>query len=49
MGEFLIGFDKDGMPIGLQIIAKNLDEITMLQASYALEQELGIYTQRPNI
>ena len=43
------GFDKDGMPIGLQIIAKNLDEMTLLQSAYALEQELGVYTQRPNI
>ena len=43
------GFDKDGMPIGLQIIGKNLDEMTLLQSAYALEQELGVYTQRPNI
>ena len=43
------GFDKDGMPIGLQVIAKNLDEMTLLQSAYALEQELGVYTQRPNI
>ncbi|MBQ8635679.1 Asp-tRNA(Asn)/Glu-tRNA(Gln) amidotransferase subunit GatA [bacterium] len=43
------GFDKDNMPIGLQIIAKNLDELTLLQSAYALEQELGVYTQRPNI
>ena len=43
------GFDKDGMPIGLQIIGKKLDEITLLQSAYALEQELGVYTQRPNI
>ena len=43
------GFDKEGMPIGLQVIAKNLDELTLLQASYALEQELGVYLQRPNI
>ena len=43
------GFDKDGMPIGIQIIAKNLDELTLLQSAYALEQELGIYNQRPNI
>ena len=44
-----VGFDKGGMPIGLQVIGKNLDEITLLQASYALEQELGVYNQRPNI
>ena len=43
------GFDKEGMPIGLQVIAKNLDELILLQASYALEQELGVYLQRPNI
>lgn len=43
------GFDKDNMPIGIQIIAKNLDELTLLQSAYALEQELGIYNQRPNI
>ena len=43
------GFDKGGMPIGLQVIAKNLDEMTLLQSAYALEQELGVYTQRPNI
>ncbi len=43
------GFDKDGMPIGIQIIAKNLDELTLLQSAYALEQKLGVYTQRPNI
>ncbi len=43
------GFDKGGMPVGLQIIAKNLDELTLLQSAYALEQELGIYNQRPNI
>ena len=43
------GFDKSGMPVGLQIIAKNLDELTLLQSAYALEQELGIYNQRPSI
>ena len=43
------GFDKGGMPIGIQIIAKNLDEMTLLQSAYALEQELSVYNQRPNI
>ncbi len=44
-----IGFDKDKMPVGLQIIAKNLDELTLLQSAYALERELGVNTERPNI
>lgn len=43
------GFDKDSMPVGIQIIAKNLDETTLLKSAYNLEQELGIYNQRPNI
>ena len=44
-----VGFDKDSMPIGLQIIAKRLDETTLLQSAYALEQELGVYQNRPSI
>ncbi len=44
-----IGFDKEKMPIGLQIIAKNLDEATLLQSAYALEQELNVYNSRPEL
>ncbi len=43
------GFDKDSMPVGLQMIARNLDETTLLKSAYNLEQELGVYNQRPNI
>ena len=35
------GFDSEKMPIGLQIIGKNLDEATILRAAYSLEQELN--------
>ncbi|MDQ3914790.1 MAG: Asp-tRNA(Asn)/Glu-tRNA(Gln) amidotransferase subunit GatA [Actinomycetota bacterium] len=31
----------DGLPVGLQLIAKSLDEKTMLRAAYAFEQDLG--------
>ncbi|HWL65072.1 MAG TPA: Asp-tRNA(Asn)/Glu-tRNA(Gln) amidotransferase subunit GatA [Actinomycetota bacterium] len=31
----------DGLPVGLQIIARSLDEKTMFQAAYAFEQDLG--------
>ena len=44
-----VGFDRDKMPIGMQIIAKRLDELTLLQSAYALEQELGVYQERPSI
>ncbi len=43
------GFDSDNMPIGIQIIADKLNEKTLLNSAYALEQELGIYNQRPKI
>lgn len=44
-----IGFDSEKMPIGLQIIGRNLDELTVLKSAYNLEQELGVYQQRPEI
>mgnify|MGYP005767823995 CR=1 FL=1 len=44
-----VGFDKDSMPVGLQVIAKPLDEITLLKSAYNLEQELQVYNSRPNI
>jgi aspartyl-tRNA(Asn)/glutamyl-tRNA(Gln) amidotransferase subunit A len=31
----------DGMPVGLQLIAKSLDEKTMFRAAYAFEQDLA--------
>ena len=31
----------DGLPVGLQLIAKSLDEKTMFRAAYAFEQDLG--------
>ena len=32
------GYDKSGMPVGVQIIGKHFDEKTILNAAYALEQ-----------
>jgi len=37
------GLDKDGMPIGLQIMTKALDEETMLKIAFAFEQETEYY------
>ena len=34
------GFDKENMPVGLQIIGRNLDEATVLRAAYNLEQAI---------
>jgi hypothetical protein len=36
------GFDRKGLPIGLQIIGKPLDEGLMLQAAHVCESELQL-------
>jgi aspartyl-tRNA(Asn)/glutamyl-tRNA(Gln) amidotransferase subunit A len=36
----------DGLPVGLQVIARSLDEATMFRAAYAFEQDLG-WIHRP--
>lgn len=42
------GLSEDGLPVGLQIIAKSLDEKTMFRAAYAFEQDLG-FEERPQL
>ena len=39
------GFDSSGMPIGLQILAPQLGEIKLLNASYKFEQSNEFYTK----
>ncbi|HVF12287.1 MAG TPA: Asp-tRNA(Asn)/Glu-tRNA(Gln) amidotransferase subunit GatA, partial [Actinomycetota bacterium] len=39
---------EDGLPVGLQFMAKALDETTMLKAAYAFEQELG-FSDKPSL
>lgn len=40
------GLDKDGLPLGLQLLAKPFDEETMFKGMYALEQAAG-FTAKP--
>jgi aspartyl-tRNA(Asn)/glutamyl-tRNA(Gln) amidotransferase subunit A len=35
------GLDKDGLPLGLQILGRAFDEETMLRAAAALEKAAG--------
>lgn len=37
----------DGLPVGMQIIAKPFDELTILKAAYAFEQNNNYHIQRP--
>jgi aspartyl-tRNA(Asn)/glutamyl-tRNA(Gln) amidotransferase subunit A len=42
------GLAPDGLPVGLQLMGKLLDEPTVLRAAFALEQELG-FSERPRL
>ncbi len=42
------GLSDDGLPVGLQIIARSLDEKTMFRAAYAFEQDLR-FEERPQL
>ncbi len=43
------GFDSKGLPIGLQIIGKPLDEEKILQVAYTYEQNTEWHKKKPNI
>ncbi|MBF0241375.1 MAG: Asp-tRNA(Asn)/Glu-tRNA(Gln) amidotransferase subunit GatA [Desulfamplus sp.] len=40
---------SNGLPIGLQIMAKRFDEISLIKAGYGFEQSLGLKERFPNI
>ncbi|MEE8506753.1 MAG: amidase family protein, partial [Kiloniellales bacterium] len=43
------GFDRDGLPIGLQIAAKPFDETTMLRVAHAYERTHDWAARRPEL
>ena len=43
------GFDADGMPIGLQILAPQLQEARLFNFAYQFEQANDFYTKLANI
>ncbi|MBI5588362.1 MAG: Asp-tRNA(Asn)/Glu-tRNA(Gln) amidotransferase subunit GatA [Deltaproteobacteria bacterium] len=43
------GFTKDGLPIGLQILGRTLDEGTVLKTAYAYEQATEWHKRRPKL
>ena len=43
------GFSKEGLPIGLQIIGRHLEEEKIIQAAYAFEQNTDHHTKRPEL
>lgn len=43
------GFDQNGLPIGLQLMAKPFAEETILRAAYTLEQNTEWHKRKPNL
>lgn len=43
------GFSNNGLPIGLQIMAKHFDEEAIFRAAHAFEQATDYHTKRPQI
>jgi amidase len=43
------GFTSDGLPIGLQIVGRHRDDLTVLQMAYAFEQATKVGNRRPSI
>jgi aspartyl-tRNA(Asn)/glutamyl-tRNA(Gln) amidotransferase subunit A len=43
------GFDKDGMPIGIQLIGKHFDEPTILRVAHHYEQSTPWHKQKPKL
>ena len=43
------GFNAVGLPLGLQILGKALDEPTVLRVAYTYQQHAGWYKRRPPI
>ncbi|MFN8633931.1 MAG: amidase [Chloroflexota bacterium] len=43
------GFSSDGLPIGLQLVGRPFEELTILRAAYAYEQQAGWHHQRPAV
>jgi aspartyl-tRNA(Asn)/glutamyl-tRNA(Gln) amidotransferase subunit A len=43
------GFGKDGLPIGLQIMAKPFDEETIFRTAYTYEQSTDWHKKKPNL
>ncbi|MBI4238227.1 MAG: Asp-tRNA(Asn)/Glu-tRNA(Gln) amidotransferase subunit GatA [Deltaproteobacteria bacterium] len=43
------GFTPAGLPIGLQIMGRHLDEATLLRVAHTYEQQQTWHTRRPNV
>ncbi len=43
------GFTPEGLPIGVQIVGRHLDDLGVLQLAHAFELETGFWRRRPPV
>jgi aspartyl-tRNA(Asn)/glutamyl-tRNA(Gln) amidotransferase subunit A len=43
------GLDREGLPIGMQVIGKHFDEATILRLAYAYEQQTEWHRKKPTL
>ena len=43
------GFTDDGLPIGIQIVGRHRDDLSVLQLAYAFQEATGIWRERPPV
>jgi aspartyl-tRNA(Asn)/glutamyl-tRNA(Gln) amidotransferase subunit A len=43
------GFSRQGLPIGLQLMAKHFNEEALFKLAYNFEQATGFHKRRPNL
>ena len=43
------GFDKDGLPVGMQLLGKAFGEKTLLRAAYTFERSTDFHTVKPSL
>ena len=45
--SFPVGFDSDGMPIGMQLMGAHFDEVTLLQTAAAYQAATDWHLRQP--
>ena len=43
------GFTPEGLPVGVQIVGRHQDDLSVLQLAYAFEQATGFWKQKPPV